>query len=88
MLSRTGKKKADYNLTNGPGKLSKALGVNMSFNGVSFRGNSLWIEDKGVSVKKQDIHIGPRIGVEYAEEDSLLPYRYLLRHDDYIHNIP
>ena len=84
MLARTGKFKADYNLSNGPGKLTKALGVNMSQNGISFQGNKLWIEDRGIDIKSQDIKTTPRIGVDYAAEDSLLPYRYVLKYRDYI----
>ncbi len=84
MLARTGKSKAGYNLTNGPGKLTKALGVNMSQNGISFQGNKLWIEDRGVDIKSQDIETTPRIGVDYAAGDSLLPYRYVLKFQDYI----
>lgn len=76
MMIRTGKAKFDYNLTNGPGKVTKALGINMSHNAISYEGEQIWIEDSGILVTKDEIITGPRIGVDYAEEDALLPYRY------------
>lgn len=85
MLARTGKSKADYNLTNGPGKLTKALGVNITHNNISFQGNNLWIENSGIDIKKQDFVIGPRIGVGYAAEDRGLPYRFMLTADSIVH---
>ncbi len=85
MLARTGKSKVDYNLTNGPGKLTKALGVNITHNNISFQGKNLWIENSGINVKKQDIVIGPRIGVGYAAEDADLPYRFILKADSIVH---
>jgi len=87
MMGRTGKTKVDYNLTNGPGKLTKALGIDISLNGVGYLDDKLWIEDKGISILKQDITKGPRIGVDYAAEDSLLPYRYVLTYQSYIDGI-
>lgn len=78
MLLRTNKSKIDYNLTNGPGKLTKALGITMSDNGINFNSNKIWIENRGIKLCKSDITSGPRVGVDYAEEDALLPFRYVL----------
>ncbi len=78
MQKRTGKKITDSKLTDGPGKLSKALGINIKHNGVSFFGKEIYIMDKGVNYKKEDILAGPRIGVDYAGLDANLPYRFLL----------
>ena len=87
MMDRTGKSKVDYNLTNGPGKLTKALGIDISLNDVSYMDDKLWIEDKGISTLEQDIIKGPRIGVDYAGEDSLLPFRFVLLYQTYISGI-
>ena len=78
MLIRTGKSKLDYNLTNGPGKLTKAMGITKKLNGASYQENDIWIEDHGIIINKDDIMTGPRIGVGYAEEDALLPYRFVI----------
>lgn len=78
MLARTGKIKADYSLTNGPGKITKALGVNVTHNNISYQGDELWIEDREIDVNNEDIISSPRIGVDYAGEDASLPYRFVL----------
>jgi len=85
MLARTGKSKADYRLSDGPGKLTKALGIDITLNGISYNtSNSLWIEDRGVVIVDRDIIRGPRVGVDYAAEDAFLPYRYILVYKNYI----
>jgi len=78
MKIRTGKQKMDFKATNGPGKLTKALDIHISDTGESLTGNKIWIEKPTVQVNQNDIIAGPRIGVDYAEEDALLPYRFCL----------
>ncbi len=61
----------------GPGKLTRALGIDRSFNGqTATRRSGLWIED-GPAVSPKKIQRTPRIGVNYAGECSLLPYRFV-----------
>jgi DNA-3-methyladenine glycosylase len=49
---------------NGPGKLTKALGIDRSFYGEDLvTSGRIWIEDTG---NKPAIKTGPRIGVDYA----------------------
>ncbi len=78
MLKRTGKKQCVPEITNGPGKVCKALGITMSENGLSLFGDTIWLEDRGTIVSQQQIKATPRIGVAYAQEDALLPYRFIL----------
>jgi DNA-3-methyladenine glycosylase len=84
MLERTGKKTAGHQLTNGPGKLTKALGITTKLDGTPLTGNTIWIEDRGIVCRDSDITAGPRIGVAYAKEDALLPYRFVLDYRNYI----
>ncbi len=86
MLKRTGKQKINHQLTNGPAKMAKALGINKSHNGISLTGNIIWIEDNGISVYENDIKATPRIGIDYAGEDALLPYRFILDYKKYIYH--
>ena len=62
--------------TGGPGTLSQALGIRTVHSGLDLLGDRIWIEDQGNAVPKSRIIIGPRIGVDYAGEDALLPYRF------------
>jgi DNA-3-methyladenine glycosylase len=51
----------------GPGKLTRFLGVDRSFNKRPLgKDIGLWIEDRGVSIEAGDIKKGPRVGVDYA----------------------
>ena len=77
MLQRSGKKKLTPDLLVGPGKLSKALGIHYSQTGMSLSENTIWIEDRGIVVSQKSIVATPRIGVDYAEEDATLPYRFV-----------
>ena len=83
MKQRTGKLVIGIREGKGPGNVSKLLGIHFSQSGwplVSktgdLHGDSLWIEDAGISIDPSLIISGPRVGVEYAGEDALLPYRF------------
>ena len=83
MLRRTGKKKLDHGLTRGPGNLAKALGIHVSMSG-SRLDSEILIMDDGTRYSKKEIGISPRIGVDYAGEDALLPYRFFLKGNPYV----
>jgi DNA-3-methyladenine glycosylase len=68
------RRKREKDLTAGPGSLSQALGINLSHNKLSLVGDKIWIEE---GEKPAEILATPRIGVEYAKEDALLPYRFV-----------
>ncbi|MDR3716482.1 MAG: DNA-3-methyladenine glycosylase [Puia sp.] len=84
MLIRTGKKTADHSLTRGPGNVSKALGLLTTHTGVSLLSDEVYIGDDGYRLKGSQIGIGPRIGVDYAEEDAALPYRFFITGNPYV----
>ncbi len=65
-------------LTNGPGSLSQALGITKIISGDPI-GKTVWIEDRGVIIPDDQIVASPRIGVAYAKEDALLPYRFRIK---------
>lgn len=78
MRRRRGKSKTDKTLLGGPGSLARALGITTSNTGESLIGNTIWIEDDGYPVSAMNIEAGPRVGIDYAKEDALLPYRFVL----------
>ncbi|SEL75465.1 DNA-3-methyladenine glycosylase [Chitinophaga rupis] len=84
MLARTGRTKADYTLGKGPGNVSKALGINTQHTGTSLTGKELYIADDDFIVSPSAIGITKRIGVDYAGEDALLPYRFILKDSPYV----
>lgn len=65
--------------TDGPGKVTQALGIHTGHNAFDLAGDVLYIEDRRIVVPDKEIITGPRIGVNYAGEDALLPYRFLTR---------
>jgi DNA-3-methyladenine glycosylase len=63
---------------NGPGKLTKHLGIYMEFNGCDLlHSDCIHLEDHGINISSEEIIITPRIGVDYAGGDADLPYRFL-----------
>lgn len=71
-------------ITSGPGKLTKALGIDRSFNGKRLAGAEIWIGDEGVTVKKQQVTVSPRIGIDYAGRDAELPWRYTIAENPWV----
>jgi DNA-3-methyladenine glycosylase len=52
---------------NGPGKLTKKLGITKQIKSLEARKESgLWFEDRGVMIDSKNIIKTPRIGVDYA----------------------
>jgi len=84
MLLRTGKKKADHTLTRGPGNVTKALGIHTSHTGINLQSDQLFLADDGFVAKRSAILATPRIGVDYAGEDALLPYRFIIKDNPYV----
>ncbi len=79
MLRRTGKSRMSRDIGSGPGKVSKLLDLTVADNGFPLTGDTIWIEDRGLLISDDQIEITPRIGVDYAGEDALLPYRFLIK---------
>jgi DNA-3-methyladenine glycosylase len=84
ILKRTGKTKTDYTLTKGPGNVSKAMGLNKTNTGMSLLSTELFIADDGFEINKKNIIASPRIGVDYAGKDVLLPYRFYVKGNLYV----
>ncbi len=78
MQKRRGSKIPFKNLCNGPGKLGQAMGFHTSMSGTKLSGNQIWIEDHGIRISKKDFEQRPRIGIDYAGKDALLPWRFVL----------
>lgn len=78
ILKRRKRKKQDGTTAGGPGTLTMALGVNCSHDKESLSGKRIWIEDRGETVRRTDVEVGPRVGVDYAGADAKRPWRFRL----------
>ncbi|MFS0862526.1 DNA-3-methyladenine glycosylase [Fredinandcohnia sp. 179-A 10B2 NHS] len=63
----------EKNLTNGPGKLTKALGINMEDYGRPFFKPPIYI---AAGYVPEHISIGPRIGIDNSGEAKDYPWRF------------
>ena len=88
MLKRTGKEKLDNTLTRGPGNFSKALGIYSWHSGMPLLSEDLFIADDKFSYRQKEITASPRIGVDYAGEDALLPYRFYIKGNPFVSGKP
>ena len=64
-------------LLQGPGNFAKGLGIDMNLNGVALNTNHIWIINN--EIQNPTIIKTQRVGIEYAEADALLPWRYILK---------
>jgi len=88
MLERMHKTKMDHAVGRGPGNVSKALGLQVAHSGTDLCGNLIFIADDGYRVKANSIIATPRIGVDYAAEDALLPYRFIVKDHPHVTQHP
>lgn len=61
-------------LLSGPGKLTQALGIDRSFDGLRFDQSTFKIVDLGVRIPKHQIGISPRIGISKGMQENLRFY--------------
>lgn len=84
MMQRMNKEKIDYSIGRGPGNVSKAMGIATKHTGLSLMNNDIFIADDETKISKSQIIITTRIGVDYAAEDALLPYRFFIKDNKYV----
>jgi DNA-3-methyladenine glycosylase len=66
--------------TNGPGRLCKVLGLDRRHNGFDMTGDSLFVEDRGLPVREEDVVAKARIGIQFAGEPWISqPWRFYER---------
>ena len=73
MTDRRGRQLSPDKLCTGPGSVSRALGIHFSDTGTDLLGDRIWIERNELQLPDTLIRQGPRIGVDYAGPDALLP---------------
>ncbi|WP_414639358.1 DNA-3-methyladenine glycosylase [Archangium sp.] len=73
--------------TDGPGRLCRALGLTLAHNREDLRSARLHLEP-GASVPEAGVERGPRIGVDYAGQWALEPYRLWVRGSQHVSRPP
>jgi DNA-3-methyladenine glycosylase len=71
-------------ISSGPGSTAKALGITISLNAKDLDGEEIWIEDHNIRYTPQDIAEVPRVGIAYAQEHALLPWRFFVKGNKYV----
>jgi DNA-3-methyladenine glycosylase len=82
MRERTAKKWIDVKLASGPGLVGKALGFHREQSGVPLGNNILVLRRK--ETESVGVISRTRIGVDYAGEDALLPWRFIMEGNKYV----
>lgn len=83
MLERRKMEKLGPRVTAGPGALSQALGIDKNLNAKDFLSNEIWIED-AKAYEDEKIVATTRIGVAYAQEHALWPFRFYIKGNQYV----
>ncbi len=83
MLARRNFTAVKPQLTAGPGVMSKALGITREWTGLDMTTSDspIWLEDHGEQISDQEIIASPRVGVDYAEDHALWPWRFRIKNN-------
>jgi DNA-3-methyladenine glycosylase len=84
MLFRRNMPAIKPNITMGPGSVAKALGISRAINAFSLESETIWLEDRGLTFPGEQIAAVPRVGVDYAGDDALLPYRFYVKGNPFV----
>ena len=86
MLQRFNKQTFDTSIGRGPGNASKALGIFTHHSGMSLQSRELYLADDGTT--DFTIVASKRIGVDYAAEHALWPYRFFIDGNQHVSKHP
>lgn len=84
MLKRRNMQVLKPNITAGPGALAKAMGIDKRLNAKDLCGDEIWIEDQRIVFAGGDIIAAPRVGVDYAGDHALLPWRHYIKGNKFV----
>ena len=84
IISRRKISSNEYNLTNGPGKLSQALNITKIDNGKCLVNSKIWLEDRKIKIKDSMIHKTERIGIDFSEEYANKKWRFYIKNNPWV----
>lgn len=81
-----GKQERGVMRTDGPARLTKALGIDKSFNGlpVYVKKHGLWVDDRREDLIRSQITKTTRVGVDYAREYKDKKWRFYLKDNKFV----
>jgi DNA-3-methyladenine glycosylase len=88
MLARAAKKTIDNSLTKGPGNVAKAMGISKSISGLILGNEQINIYKDDFLMLENEIGTSKRIGIDSADVDALLPYRFFVRGNKFVSGRP
>lgn len=73
-------------ITSGPGKLTRALGIKSSHNGLNIlnSGSVIQIANDGMDIGRKQIVASSRIGINYAGADADLRWRFCIKNNPWV----
>ncbi len=84
MRTRRPKANRDFDLMNGPGKLTTALDIDGELDGEPLDGKRLFLSAGETAIDESQIAISRRVGVDGAGEAAFWPLRFYLRGNRYV----
>jgi len=76
--------RADADLTNGPGRLCIALGIDRGLDRADLLADRVWIEERRGRLGASAIASGPRVGIDYAGAWANKPWRFWIRDNPFV----
>ncbi|MDQ3666463.1 MAG: DNA-3-methyladenine glycosylase [Acidobacteriota bacterium] len=83
LMRRHRRGQPDHNLTNGPGKLCLAMGIDRKLDRADLLGSDVWLE-AGEKIFPRKIASGPRVGIDYAEEWVDKQWRFWIKDNPFV----
>jgi DNA-3-methyladenine glycosylase len=88
MLERMNKSMLDNTVGKGPGNVSRALGISIAITGHTLLSGEIFLAADDKFQDEDKIRSTTRVGVAYAAEDALLPYRFYVEGNRYVSSPP
>jgi DNA-3-methyladenine glycosylase len=74
----------DKRLCQGPGALTKALGLIKLHNGYDLQGDVIWLKDRGLTYNENDIIASPRVGMNFDGPYKTIPWRFYVKGNQFV----
>ncbi|MCE8159095.1 MAG: DNA-3-methyladenine glycosylase [Candidatus Moeniiplasma glomeromycotorum] len=84
VVSKHNKRKKYHYYTNGPGKLCRALNIDISLNNVDLTTSDLIYLEDGPKISQDEIVITKRVNIDYAGKDKDRLWRFYIKDNPFV----